>query len=37
MADKAHTVHDNLLKRQFAPATPNQVGYRMWHIFTPKP
>lgn len=37
MADKAYTVHDNLLKRQFAPATPNQVGYRMWHIFTPKP
>lgn len=25
MADKAHTVHDNLLKRQFVPATPNQV------------
>ena len=25
LADKAHTTHDNLLKRQFAPATPNQV------------
>nr|WP_305884405.1 MULTISPECIES: IS3 family transposase [unclassified Moraxella] len=25
LADQAHTVHDNLLKRQFAPAAPNQV------------
>lgn len=25
LADQAHTAHDNLLKRQFSPAAPNQV------------
>lgn len=25
LADQAHSVYDNLLKRQFAPAAPNQV------------
>ena len=24
-ADKEHAIHDNLLKREFSPAAPNQV------------